>query len=71
MVLKVESESISVCEQSIVRYGAVNRGVIEELIDHVAEAVEKAAQERELWIVCEWRSQVRGRVVREEVCLGR
>ena len=52
MVLKVESEGISVCEQSIVRYGAVDRGVIEELIDHVAEAIEKAVQERKLRIVC-------------------
>ena len=63
MVLKVQSEGIGVCEQSVVRYGAVDRGVVEKLIDHVSKAIEKALQERKLWIVCERRSQVWGRIV--------
>ena len=48
-----QSEGIGVCEQSVVRYGAVDRGVVEELIDHVSKAIEKALQKRKLWIVCE------------------
>ena len=42
MVLKVQPKGIGIGEKSVVWYGTVNHGVIEDLGDHVGQAVEKA-----------------------------
>ena len=53
MVLKVQPESISIGEESVVWYGAVDHGVVEDLGNHVGKAVEKALREEKFWLVCE------------------
>ena len=42
MVLKVQPKGIGIGEKSVVWYGTVNHGVIEDLGNHVGKAVEKA-----------------------------
>ena len=53
MVLKVQPESISIGEEGVVWYGAVDHGVVEDLGNHVGKAVEKALREEKFWLVCE------------------
>ena len=53
MVLKVQPEGISVGEEGVVRYGTVDHGVVEELVNHVGKAVEKALHKEKFWLVCE------------------
>ena len=51
--MKVQPESIGVGEESVVRYRTVDRGVVEDLVNHVGKAVKKAVQKKKLWLVCE------------------
>ena len=53
MVLEVQPESIGVGEEGVVRYRTVDCGVVEDLVDHVGKAIEKALQKKKLRLVCE------------------
>ena len=53
MVLKVQPEGIGVGEEGVVRYRTVDRGVVEDLVNHIGKAVEKALQKKKLRLVCE------------------
>ena len=51
MVLKVQPEGISICEESVVWYRTIDDGVVEDLNDHGAEAIEKSMHEEKFWLM--------------------
>ena len=44
MVLDIESEGLIVGKEGVVRQGAVDRRVLEELVDHVSKTVDEAVE---------------------------